>query len=100
MQLIPSSNSQSPAARFDHKMWVVGDKLVLFGGRSLTEQFGDLWEYSIGANMWKLITVTNSTDIQLSKTKDPAVVLVPKNNSEYELYIYGGMNWFTREGVN
>jgi hypothetical protein len=38
----------SPLGRYDHKTWIWNSKLVLYGGRTNTAQFVDVWVYDIG----------------------------------------------------
>ena len=81
-------------------MWVLGDKLILFGGKTAAGYLADLWEYSIGTNSWTNVNYQNVTDFDLTQYNDPSVVMVPQDSINYNIYIYGGVNRRNRVAVN
>ena len=43
-----SNWKSSPTGRYDHRTWMWNSKVVMYGGRTNTAQFVDVWVYDIG----------------------------------------------------
>jgi hypothetical protein len=82
-----SWGTASPIPRYDHHLWYLNEKLILFGGRTTTQQLSDLWELNLATNKWQQITGTDNT---IGNIFEATVIFVP-NPPFYSLYLQGGV---------
>lgn len=80
--------TQGPVGRVGHSMTLLGDKLILFGGKGENDNFlSDTWAYSLTASRWS----------NLSSPADPrrfhsAVQMGTSPSSAREMLIFGGLS--------
>jgi N-acetylneuraminic acid mutarotase len=78
------SSGEQPGPRFDHgSAWIDGLGLVIFGGRTDTDRFDDLWAFDPSANAWRAIDVADPRP----STRAAACLTV---RADGRLWLYGG----------
>jgi hypothetical protein len=82
-EFVTPTSSASPPPRFDHTATLVGDTMVVYGGRSGKEILGDMWAFDIPSRRW---THVASPSLVGARFGHAAAVRAGSD----ELYLFGG----------
>ncbi|KAJ3302728.1 Multiple epidermal growth factor-like domains protein 8 [Kappamyces sp. JEL0829] len=89
--------STLPSPRYAHRTWWFQSRLILFGGIDLKQGYTDVWSWNMSLNQWTLLgtSCTSRSNSNCPVVFEPAVVFVPVSQSDFVIYVFGGVNYYT-----
>ena len=71
------ATGELPAKRFGHSANIVGDRMIVIGGQSGTDQFNDVWSLAIDGLAWSAVATEGVAPSPRSRHSASLVEMVP-----------------------